>query len=518
MSAAAHGQTLPAGEPDSVHRRHVVTALVVDRPGTLNRVSGLLRARSFNIESLTVGPTHEPGRSRMTIAVRGDDGHLRQVLASAGEAHRRPGSEGPEPPRPGSSWSRARRARPAAHRVPGDLPRGHPRHRGRRAHLHRWRLARPAWPQRPRSSTSPSKSCATRDAQLREGRSPVAMAASPTDHPTLRSEEEATQESMTRSSSTTPTSIAAPWTDRPWPSWGTAARARPTPGTSRSSARTSVGLRPESASADRAREAGLSVSMRRSATAEANVVMVLVPDTARPVCPSRRDRAEPPGRGAPDARPRLQHSTSAPSTRPAGSTSEWSPRRDPGTWSVACTRLEAARLRCSPCTATPPAPRGSGRSPTPRAWATRAGVLETTFNEETETDLFGEQAVLCGGVTSLIKAGFETLVEAGYQPESPTSRRCMRLKLIVDLMYQGGLSYMRYRSATPPSSATTPPGRRSSTKRVERTCASILRDIQEGVRAALDPGEPDGCPNFYASLRAEDADTRSSPSAPSCAP
>jgi acetolactate synthase-1/3 small subunit len=73
--------TIPPGEPDQVHRRHVVSALVVDRPGTLNRVSGLLRARSFNIESLTVGTTHEPGKSRMTIAIRGDDGHLRQVLA-----------------------------------------------------------------------------------------------------------------------------------------------------------------------------------------------------------------------------------------------------------------------------------------------------------------------------------------------------------------------------------------------------------------------------------------------------
>ena len=83
MSAtgAAARQTLPAGEGDAVHRRHVVSALVVDRPGTLNRVSGLLRARSFNIESLTVGTTNEPGRSRMTIALRGDDGHLRQVLA-----------------------------------------------------------------------------------------------------------------------------------------------------------------------------------------------------------------------------------------------------------------------------------------------------------------------------------------------------------------------------------------------------------------------------------------------------
>ena len=73
--------TLPAGESEAEHRRHVVTALVVDRPGTLNRVSGLLRARSFNIESLTVGATHEPGKSRMTVVLRGDEGHLRQVLA-----------------------------------------------------------------------------------------------------------------------------------------------------------------------------------------------------------------------------------------------------------------------------------------------------------------------------------------------------------------------------------------------------------------------------------------------------
>jgi acetolactate synthase-1/3 small subunit len=80
-AATSRPATVPAGEPDAVQRRHLVSALVVDRPGTLNRVAGLLRARSFNIESLTVGATHEPGRSRMTIAVRGDDGHLRQVLA-----------------------------------------------------------------------------------------------------------------------------------------------------------------------------------------------------------------------------------------------------------------------------------------------------------------------------------------------------------------------------------------------------------------------------------------------------
>jgi acetolactate synthase-1/3 small subunit len=80
MSGAA-AATAATGPAEAARRRHVVSALVVDRPGTLNRVSGLLRARSFNIESLTVGTTHEPGRSRMTIAVRGDDAHLRQVLA-----------------------------------------------------------------------------------------------------------------------------------------------------------------------------------------------------------------------------------------------------------------------------------------------------------------------------------------------------------------------------------------------------------------------------------------------------
>ncbi len=76
--------------------------------------------------------------------------------------------------------------------------------------------------------------------------------------------------------------------------------------------------------------------------------------------------------------------------------------------------------------------------------ATRAGVLETTFQEETETDLFGEQCVLCGGVTQLVKTGFETLVEAGYQPEIAYFECFHELKLIVDLMYEGGMSNMRY--------------------------------------------------------------------------
>jgi ketol-acid reductoisomerase len=92
----------------------------------------------------------------------------------------------------------------------------------------------------------------------------------------------------------------------------------------------------------------------------------------------------------------------------------------------------------------------------------RAGVLETTFEEETETDLFGEQVVLCGGLTALVQAGFETLVDAGYQPESAYFECLHELKLIIDLMYEQGIGT---RSPTPPSTATSPGARGSSPTR-----------------------------------------------------
>ena len=96
----------------------------------------------------------------------------------------------------------------------------------------------------------------------------------------------------------------------------------------------------------------------------------------------------------------------------------------------------------------------------------RAGVIETTFAEETETDLFGEQVVLCGGVSALVKAGFETLTQAGYQPEVAYFECLHELKLIVDLMYRGGLElHAATPSATPPSGVTTPPARGSSPRR-----------------------------------------------------
>src|SRR5919205_602968 len=110
----------------------------------------------------------------------------------------------------------------------------------------------------------------------------------------------------------------------------------------------------------------------------------------------------------------------------------------------------------------------------------RAGVLETTFAEETETDLFGEQAVLCGGVSNLIKAGFETLVEAGYQPELAYFEVLHELKLIVDLMYQGGLQYMRYSVSDTAEYGDYVSGPRVVDERVKDSMRQILREIQDG--------------------------------------
>src|SRR5438309_237879 len=111
---------------------------------------------------------------------------------------------------------------------------------------------------------------------------------------------------------------------------------------------------------------------------------------------------------------------------------------------------------------------------------TRAGVLETTFAEETETDLFGEQAVLCGGISSLVKAGFDTLVEAGYQPELAYFEVMHELKLIVDLMYQGGLSYMRYSVSDTAEYGDYVSGPKVVDERTRATMRALLRDIRDG--------------------------------------
>ena len=112
--------------------------------------------------------------------------------------------------------------------------------------------------------------------------------------------------------------------------------------------------------------------------------------------------------------------------------------------------------------------------------ATRAGVLETTFGEETETDLFGEQAVLCGGASELVKAGFDTLVEAGYQPEIAYFECLHELKLIVDLMYEGGISYMRYSISDTAEYGDMTRGRRVVSEETREEMRAILQEIQSG--------------------------------------
>jgi ketol-acid reductoisomerase len=111
---------------------------------------------------------------------------------------------------------------------------------------------------------------------------------------------------------------------------------------------------------------------------------------------------------------------------------------------------------------------------------TRGGVIETTFAEETETDLFGEQVVLCGGVSALVKAAFETLVEAGYQPEMAYFECMHELKLIVDLFYQGGLNYMRYSVSNTAEYGDYTRGPRIVTEETKREMKKILGEIQRG--------------------------------------
>ena len=199
----------------------------------------------------------------------------------------------------------------------------------------------------------------------------------------------------------------------------------------------------------------------------------------------RRDRAEPPARPAADVRPRLQHPLRA--DRPAGRRRRRDgraegprpppPQRLPG-------RRRRAR-RCSPSIATRAARPARATLAYARALgSTRAGVLETTFAEETETDLFGEQSVLCGGTAALVKMAFETLVEAGYQPELAYFETMHELKLIVDLLYRGGLNFMRFSVSDTAEYGDYVSGPRIIDERVRDDDAGrSSRDIQDGTFA-----------------------------------
>ncbi|MDR0917371.1 MAG: ketol-acid reductoisomerase [Oscillospiraceae bacterium] len=137
--------------------------------------------------------------------------------------------------------------------------------------------------------------------------------------------------------------------------------------------------------------------------------------------------------------------------------------------------------------------------------AGRAGIIETTFKEETETDLFGEQAVLCGGVTELMKAGFDTLVEAGYAPEMAYFECVHEMKLIVDLINSGGFAMMRYSISDTAEYGDYRTGRRIITDDTRREMKNILREIQDGTFASewISENKAGGRAHFLASRRVQ---------------
>ncbi len=137
---------------------------------------------------------------------------------------------------------------------------------------------------------------------------------------------------------------------------------------------------------------------------------------------------------------------------------------------------------------------------------TRAGVLETTFAEETETDLFGEQSVLCGGTAALVKMAFETLVEAGYQPELAYFETMHELKLIVDLMYRGGLNFMRFSVSDTAEYGDYVSGPRIIDEHVRGTMKQVLAEIQDGTFAASWIAENEAGRPEFERLRAADHD------------
>jgi ketol-acid reductoisomerase len=247
--------------------------------------------------------------------------------------------------------------------------------------------------------------------------------------------------------------------------------------------RVKVGLPPTSKSIAKAKERGLDVAPVDEVCAWADVIMVLVPDTAQPAV-YERDIAPhlTPGKTLMFAHGfNIRYGTIVP---PAGVDVSMIAPKGPG-HRVRETFQDGSGV---------PALLAVHQDATGTAkelalsyacaiGAGRAGVLETTFTEETETDLFGEQAVLCGGVSALVKAGFETLTAAGYQPEVAYFECLHELKLIVDLMYRGGLNYMRYSVSDTAEHGDYVSGPRVIDAKVKETMATVLAEIQNGTFA-----------------------------------
>jgi ketol-acid reductoisomerase len=244
-----------------------------------------------------------------------------------------------------------------------------------------------------------------------------------------------------------------------------------------------VGLRRDSKSWPKAEEDGLTVLDTAEATAEADVIMTLLPDMAQPS--SYENEVRPnlqPGNMLMFAHGFNVHfgQIAAPDGVDVGMVAPKGPGH--------LVRRTYVEGRGTPSLfAVHADPSGTARART-LAYATgigagRAGVIETTFAEETETDLFGEQAVLCGGTSALIKAGFETLVEAGYQPEIAYFECLHELKLIVDLLYEGGLEYMHYSISDTAEYGDFTRGPRIVTDETRAEMKRILGEITSGAFA-----------------------------------
>ncbi|HEX7087197.1 MAG TPA: ketol-acid reductoisomerase, partial [Vicinamibacterales bacterium] len=244
-----------------------------------------------------------------------------------------------------------------------------------------------------------------------------------------------------------------------------------------------VGLAETSRSREKARAAGLDVRSVADAARWADVIMLLVPDTAAPKI--YREAIEPnlgPGKTLMFAHGfNIRYGTIAP---PANVDVSMIAPKAPGhrvrelfvegggTPALVAVEQDASGKALQQALSYA---KGIG--------TTRAGVLVTTFKEETETDLFGEQAVLCGGVSALVKAGFETLVKAGYQPEVAYFECLHELKLIVDLMYRGGLNYMRYSVSDTAEYGDYTAGPRVIGEAARAEMQKLLTEVQDGTFA-----------------------------------
>ncbi|MFO7961047.1 MAG: ketol-acid reductoisomerase [Nitriliruptoraceae bacterium] len=269
-----------------------------------------------------------------------------------------------------------------------------------------------------------------------------------------------------------------------------------------------VGLREGSPSWTRAEEQGLRVLPTNDAAAEADVVVILAPDTAQKGMweGGLREAVEPGnalvfGHGF-----NIHYGLIAPpedvdvllvAPKSPGHIARRTYEQGQGVPGLVAVDQDATGTALE-----------LGRSYAKGMGLTRAGVLETTFAEETETDLFGEQAVLCGGVSHLVQAGFETLTEAGYQPEAAYFECLHELKLIVDMMYEGGISWMRHSISTTAEYGDYVSGPRVIGEESKAAMRQILAEIQDGTFARNFTAEIESGGEFFARKRAEGREQR----------